>query len=175
MIPTTLLRRPVAALAALVAVVLLGASALVAPAVAASSSRASASPCQAADLTVVRGKTEAATSHRYTHFVVTNVSPGACQLGGFPRFHFRNASGTLIGWRSAHNGSASTVVLQPGDHTRATVGRVVVSVVSRHDCHPRRATSIDVKLHHVSQVWNLPYKARVCTTKQFRPEAFPLS
>lgn len=169
------LRSPVAALVAAAAVLLLGGPASVSSAGATPSASARSAPqCQAADLTVARGRTEAATSHRYTHFRVTNDGAAACRLGGFPRFQFRNATGTLLGWPSSPSGTAATVVLQPGHHTRVTVGRVVVSVVPKHACHPRRATSIDVKLHHVSQVWNLPYKARVCTTRKYRPESFPI-
>ena len=154
--------------------VLVGATVFLTPAAGSTPARTMPARCRAAHLTVVRGTTEGATSHRYTRFRVTNQGSSACRLTGYPRFQFRNARGALIGWPSEHRGTASTVVLRPGHHTRLTVGRVVTGVVERSACHPRRATSIDIKLAHRSHVWNVAYRARVCTTRQYRPEAFPV-
>ena len=142
---------------------------------ASSSSEARVEPCVAAHLTVQKGTTEAATSHRYTRFRLTNTGDSACRLDGFPTFRFRNAQGDVIGFSSVPaDVTAHVVVLDPGEHTRVTLGRVVPGPVPRQECRPRRTASVDLQLAYRPHVYNLPYSARVCTTRDYRPTAYPV-
>jgi hypothetical protein len=131
--------------------------------------------CVASGLHVVRGGTDAATSHRYVKFRITNTSDHTCRLYGTPTFRFRNGSGTPIGYRSEPSGQPAHVVrLQPGQHTRVTVGYVVPDVVPPADCHPRTAASVDMRLAYRTHVYHRAFAASVCTTEQYRPVAYPV-
>jgi uncharacterized protein DUF4232 len=132
-------------------------------------------PCAAAHLAVRKGTTEAATSHRYTRFRITNTGSRRCRLFGTPTFRFRNAQGNVIGFPSVPAGVASeVVVLEPKAHTRVTLGRVVPAPIRRAQCRPRHSASVDVRLAYRPHVYNLPYDARVCTTRRYRPTAYPV-
>lgn len=132
--------------------------------------------CVASDLSVARGARLAATGHRYDRFRITNTGTRTCRLYGFPTFHFRNAAGNLIGYSSVPAGvGAKVVVLKPGAVTRVTVGTVVpANITVPGACNPRNAKSVDIKLAYRPHVYNVPITIRVCTTKQYRPTAYPV-
>jgi hypothetical protein len=132
------------------------------------------SGCVAAHLSLQHGRREGAAGHRYDRFRVTNTGSSACRLAGYPTFHFRNRAGDPIGRDSAHAGvQGHAVVLRPGDHTRIKVGTVDPGVVGPGDCKPRRARSVAITLPHRPHVFTVPLRLTVCTTRQFRPTAYP--
>jgi hypothetical protein len=160
-----------AAAAALLGLLLLG---LLLPGVGPASG-AAVPGCVAAHLSVRRGATEGATSHRFTRFRITNTGTRECRLSGVPTFRFRDPRGRRLGFASVPAGMAAhVVVLQPGDRTRVTLGRVVPGPVPRTRCRPRRAGSVDLRLAHRPHVYRLAYAATVCTTRRYRPTAYPV-
>lgn len=158
--------------AAVTTVMLAGAAAgLAAP----SASASQVPACVASGLQLAQGGTEGATSHRYVKFRITNTGDHTCRLYGTPTFRFRDGSGNAIGYTSESSGQPEGVVqLQPGQHTRVTVGYVVPDVVAPADCQAESAASIDIRLAYRPHVYNLPYAASVCTTQQYRPVAYPV-
>jgi len=138
----------------------------------ASASRAPA--CFAPHLSLARAGTEGATSHRYVKFRITNTGRHACRLYGYPTFHYRDGSGHLVGVRSKPAGVAAHVVtLAPGAHTRVTLMYVVPAVTLRRQCHAVRVASVDARLAFRPHVYQRPLRARVCTTKRYRPVSYP--
>jgi hypothetical protein len=148
-----------------------GGLAVVAP----SASAARIPGCVAAHLAVAPAGTDAATSHRYARFRLTNTGDHTCRLFGTPTFRFRDSAGDPIGYRSTPSGErAHVVVLQPGQHTRVTVGYVVPQVTLPSQCRSARATTVDIRLAYRSHVQNEPLTARVCTTAKYRPTGYPV-
>ena len=138
----------------------------------ASASRAPA--CFAPHLRMVRAGTEGALSHRYVKFRITNTGRHTCRLYGYPTFRYRDAAGHRVGVRSKPAGvRARTVTLAPGQHTRVTLGYVVPVVTLRRQCHPARVATVDVRLAFRPHVYRRPLPVRVCTTKLYRPLAYP--
>jgi len=138
----------------------------------ASASRAPA--CFAPHLRMVRAGTEGALSHRYVKLWITNTGRDACRLYGYPTFEYRDAAGHRVGVRSKPAGvRARAVTLAPGQHTRVTLGYVVPVVTLRRQCRPARVASVDVRLAFRPHVYQRPLQVRVCTTKLYRPVAYP--
>ena len=138
----------------------------------ASASRAPA--CFAPHLRLVRAGTEGATSHRYVKFRITNTGGRACRLYGYPAFGYRDGAGHRVGVRSARAGvPAHVVTLAPGEHTRVTLMYIVPAVTLHRQCRASRVASVDVRLAFRPHVYRLPLRARVCTTKQYRPVSYP--
>lgn len=131
--------------------------------------------CHATQLRVVRDGTQGATSHRYVRFRITNTGDHNCRLAGYPTFRFHDASGAPIGHTSQPAGVPAHVVrLAPGRHTRVTVGYVIPSVTLPQQCHAARAASVTFRLAARPHVYQAPLKARVCTTRKYRPAAYPV-
>jgi hypothetical protein len=131
--------------------------------------------CTAANLRIVPGRVDAATSHQYPTFRVTNTGDHTCRLYGTPTFHFRNGAGKPIGYPSKPNGETAHVVrLRPGKHTKITLGYVVTQVTLARQCHARQASSVDFTLAYRSHVYDRSLKAKVCTTRMYRPTAAPV-
>ncbi|HET7357258.1 MAG TPA: DUF4232 domain-containing protein [Nocardioidaceae bacterium] len=130
--------------------------------------------CFAPHLRLVRAATEGALSHRYVKFRLTNTGRHACRLYGYPTFQYRDASGHRVGVGSERAGvRARAVTLAPGQHTRVTLGYVVPAVTLRRQCHAARVASVDVRLAFRPHVYPRPLRVRVCTTKLYRPVAYP--
>lgn len=160
-----------AAVPALTAVLLAGAAAAIAPA----ASAARLPGCVAAGLHVVRGATQGATGHRYVAFRITNTSDHACRLYGTPTFQLRDAGGSPVGYPSEPSGQPQHVVgLQPGEHTRVTIGYVVPDVVDPSQCQAATAATVDIRLAYRPHVYRRAFVASVCTTEQYRPVAYPV-
>ena len=107
-------------------------------------------------------------------FRITNTGRHTCRLYGYPTFQYRDAAGHRVGVRSKPAGvRARTVTLAPGQHTRVTVGYVVPVVTLRRQCHPARVATVDVRLAFRPHVYQRPLPVRVCTTKLYRPLAYP--
>ena len=132
-------------------------------------------PCVATHLKLVRGSTEGAAGTHYQHFRITNTGSAACRLAGYPTFRFHDASGDPIGFASQPAGQPVRVVrLEPGQHTRITVGTVNPDVTVPADCHVAQAASVAITLPHRPHVYHRALALRVCTTAQYRPTAFPV-
>jgi len=132
-------------------------------------------PCVAAHLKLVRGSAEGAAGTHYQHFRITNVGTWTCRLAGYPTFRFRDAAGDPLGFASQPAGQPVTVVrLEPGQHTRITVGTVNPDVTMASDCHAAQAASVAITLPHRPHVYHRALSLRVCTTEQYRPTAFPV-
>jgi hypothetical protein len=164
----SLVRRVVGA-AAVLALAASGAALVARPA---SASRTAA--CFAPHLRLVRAGTEGALSHRYVKFRITNTGRHACRLYGYPTFRYRDTSGRAAGVRSEPAGvRARVVTLAPGRHTRVTLGYVVPADTLHRQCQATRVASVDVRLAFRPHVYSQPLRARVCTTKLYRPVAYP--
>jgi len=164
----SLMRRVLGA-AAILALTAGGASLAARPA-----SAARTPACFAPHLRLVRAGTEGALSHRYVKFRITNTGRRACRLYGYPTFRYRDTDGHAVGARSAPAGvRARVVTLAPGQHTRVTLGYVVPAVTLHRQCHATRVASVDVRLAFRPHVYPQPLRVRVCTTKLYRPLAYP--
>lgn len=131
--------------------------------------------CVASHLRVVRHGTEGATSHRYVKFRVTNTGARTCRLFGYPTFRYRDASGHPMGFASTPAGVPVHVVrLAPGGHTRITLGYVVPEVTLPRQCHAGHAASVVFRLAFRPHVYHQPLRAEVCTTRRYRPDAYPV-
>lgn len=131
--------------------------------------------CVAAHLAVHRAGTDAATSHRYPRFRLTNTGDHACRLYGTPTFRFHNRHGKAIGHRSVPSGQPAHVVrLAPGEHTTVTLEYVVTQVTLARQCHARKAATVTFRLAYRPHVYTQPLTAKVCTTKRYRPVAYPV-
>ncbi len=144
------------------------------PVARASASEVRTPGCRAPHLRVVEAGTEAATSHRYVKFRITNVGDRACRLYGYPTFRYRKASGHPAGYRSAPAGvKAHAVRLAPGGHTNVTLGYVVPGVTLPRQCHATRIAAVTFRLAFRPRVYERALHARVCTTKMYRPTSYP--
>jgi hypothetical protein len=146
--------------------------------VAASSLPATASrlpACQAAQLRVVRDGTQGATGHAYLRFRITNTGGHTCRLYGYPTFRYRDAAGRPLGHRSKPAGVPAHVVrLAPGRHTRITLSYVNPGVTLPRQCHAARAASVTFRLASRPHVYQKRLGVRVCTTRKYRPTAYPV-
>ena len=135
----------------------------------------SASPCHASDLAVSKAGREGAVGNRYLAVKIRNVSPERCRLTGFPTFTWRR-HGHEIGWSSVpeRGQTSSTVTIRPGHSAFTTLHWVDPAPVPRDRCRPRRATGAHMTLPYRPHVYRLPLHAKVCTTKEYRPTAFPV-
>ncbi len=136
---------------------------------------AAASPCHASDLAVSKAGREGAAGSRYLDVRIKNVSGDRCRLTGFPAFTWRR-HGHDIGWRSvpAAGQTAHTVTIKPGHAAFTTLHWVDPAPVPDARCRPRRATAFHMTLPYRPHVYRLAFRARVCTTKEYRPTAFPV-
>jgi hypothetical protein len=131
--------------------------------------------CVATHLAVAPAGVDAATSHRYSRFRLTNTGDHTCRLYGTPTFRFRDSAGDPVGHPSTPSGQrAHVVVLQPGQHTRVVVGYVVPQVTLPSQCRSERAATVDIRLAYRSHVQSEPLRARVCTTARYRPTGYPV-
>lgn len=131
--------------------------------------------CVASELAITRGGTDMATSHRYDKFRVTNTGTRTCRLFGYPTFRFRDKDGAQVGFASVPSGVAAHVVrLHPGDHTRVTVGNVVPDVTKPADCQAEDTAKVAITLAYRPHVYRVPITITICTTKQYRPQAYPV-
>jgi len=131
--------------------------------------------CVASHLRVIRHGVQGATSHRYVEFRITNAGAHACRLFGYPTFRYRDAEGKPMGFASTPAGvPAHVVVLAPGQHTRTVLGYVVPAVTLPRQCHAGWATSVTFRLASRPHVFQRPLRARVCTTRKYRPAAYPV-
>lgn len=130
--------------------------------------------CVAAHLSITRGPVKAATGHRYDEFRVTNTGSSTCRLYGYPRFRFIR-DGHAVGWRSKRAEVPAHVVrLAPGAHTRITVGTVNPQIPMSPPCRARRVDAVRIRLAYRPHVYTVPITRRVCTTKRYRPVAYPV-
>jgi hypothetical protein len=158
--------------AGLVAVLTIGGLVLAAPVATAG---ADTPPCHARDLAISKAGQEGAAGSRYLDIEVTNVSDTRCRLTGFPTFTWRR-HGHDIGWSSVPESgqTAHTVAIRPGHAAYTTLHWTDPGPVPPTQCRARTATALRMTLPHRPHVYRIPLKARVCTTKQYRPTAFPV-
>ena len=158
--------------AGLAALVVLGGLALAEPVAVA---RADTRPCYARDLATNRAGQEGAAGNRYLDIRVENVSGSRCRLTGFPTFTWRR-HGHDIGWPSVPESgqTAHTVTIRPGHAAYTTLHWVDPGATAASECRARRATGLHMRLPHRPHVYRIAFKGLVCTTKQYRPTAFPV-
>ncbi|MGN6574923.1 MAG: DUF4232 domain-containing protein [Nocardioides sp.] len=136
---------------------------------------AAAAPCHADDLALSKAGQEGAAGNRYLDIRIRNVTDTACRLTGFPTFTWRR-HGHEIGWPSVPEPgqSAHTVVIPPGQAAFTTLHWVDPAPVPAAQCRPRRATGLHMTMPYRPHVYRFALRAKVCTTKQYRPMAFPV-
>lgn len=158
--------------AGLAALVALGGLALAEPVAAA---RADTRPCYAADLVISRAGQEGAAGNRYLDIKVRNTGDARCRLTGFPTFTWRR-HGHDIGWPSVPEDgqTAHTVTILPGHAAYTTLHWADPGAIPAARCRARTATGVHLTLPHRPHVYRVAFKGRVCTTKQYRPTAFPV-
>lgn len=156
----------------LATLVVLGGLVLAGPAPAA---QAVASPCHARDLVITKAGQEGAAGNRYLNIKVKNISGDRCRLTGFPTFTWRR-NGHDLRWPSVHEAGqpAAPVVIRPGHAAYTTLHWVDPGPIPPARCRAKRATAIHMTLPSRPHVYRLPMKARACTTREYRPAAFPL-
>lgn len=156
----------------LAAFVVLGGLVLAGPSQAA---RAAASPCHARDLVITKAGQEGAAGNRYLNIKVKNISGNRCRLTGFPTFTWQR-NGHDIGWPSVHEAvqTASPVAIRPGHSAYTTLHWVDPGPVPSARCRAKRATAVHMTLPSRPHVYRLTMKVRVCTTREYRPTAFPV-
>jgi hypothetical protein len=154
------------------ALVVIGGLALAGPA---SMAHTSAPPCFASGLAVTKAGQEGAAGNRYLAVKVTNTGDARCRLTGFPTFTWRR-HGHDIGWSSVPEPgqTAHTVSIAPGHAAYTTLHWVDPGVVPAARCHATRTTGVRMTLPHRPHVYRMPIRVRVCTTKAYRPTAFPV-
>lgn len=137
--------------------------------------QAAASPCHAGDLVITKAGQEGAAGNRYLNIKVKNVSGDRCRLTGFPTFTWRR-NGHDIGWSSVHEAgpTAARVVIRPGHAAYTTLHWADPGPVPPARCRAKRATALHLTLPSRPHIHRLVMKARVCTTREYRPSAFPL-
>jgi Domain of unknown function (DUF4232) len=135
--------------------------------------QAAAPPCHARDLAISKAGREGAAGNRYQNIKIANVSDGRCRLTGFPTFTWRR-NGHDIGWSSVHEGSASTVVIRPGHAAYTTLHWFNTGAISPAQCRAKKATGVHMTLPSRPHVYRIAIRAHVCTTKKYRPRAFPV-
>jgi len=134
-----------------------------------------ASPCHADDVVISKAGREAAAGNRYLDLRITNVSAQRCRLTGFPAFTWRRNGGD-IGWSSTPEPGQAvrTVVVRPGRAAFTTLHWVDPGPVPAGRCNARRATAVRMTLPHRPHVYRIAVRAKVCTTEEYRPSAFPV-
>jgi hypothetical protein len=131
--------------------------------------------CTIPVLNVHKGRLEGAAGSRYQTVRVVNEGDQPCSVPGFPRYRFRDED-RPIGFRSTRTGTGSgPVVIGAGEAARSVLSWVDPGPVPRNQCHPHRATGFAVKIRHLPGHFELPLRARVCTTEQYRPHASHLT
>ena len=136
---------------------------------------AATSPCHASDLAISKAGRSGAAGNRYLDVRIRNVSDGRCRLTGFPTFTWQR-HGHDIGRPSLPAGgqTAHTVRIGPGHAAFTTLHWVDPAPVPEARCRPRRATAVHMTLQYRPHVYRLALRAKVCTTKEYRPTAFPV-
>jgi hypothetical protein len=136
---------------------------------------ASAAPCHAVDVAVSKAGREAAAGNRYLDIRIRNVTGTDCRLTGFPTFAWRR-HGHDVGRSSVPEGgqAARTVVIRPGHAAFTTLHWVDPGPVPPAQCRPRRASGLQMTLPYRPHVYRFALRAKVCTTEQYRPMAFPV-
>jgi hypothetical protein len=140
-----------------------------------SAADAAVSPCYARDLAISKAGQEGAAGNRYLDIKVRNISGHRCRLTGFPTFTWRR-NGHDIGWPSVHEAgqTASPVGIRPGHAAYTTLHWVDPGPVPPAQCLAKRTTGVHMTLPSRPHVYRLAMKVRVCTTREYRPTAFPL-
>jgi hypothetical protein len=131
--------------------------------------------CHAADLSISKGRLDSGASQRYQDIKIRNVSDTACRLTGFPAFRFQS-NGQAIGWGSVpvSGETAHTVVIAPGGTAYTTLHWVDPGPVPAGKCAAKLASGVKMTLPARPHVYRIVLTAKVCTTKQYRPTAFPI-
>jgi hypothetical protein len=131
--------------------------------------------CHAADLAIGKGRLDAGASQRYQDIRIRNVSDAACRLTGYPAFTWKS-NGDTIGWGStpAEGTSPRTVVLQPGAVAWTTLHWVDPGPVPKAQCAAKETTGVLMTLPARPHAYRIVLDARVCTTKLYRPDAYPV-
>ena len=128
--------------------------------------------CTVAALIVRKGRLEGAAGSRFQRVRVTNRTEQPCATPGWTRYRFARY-GHAIGYRSGPNpGEGSNpppVVIEGGVTVKSVLSWVDPGAVPRAKCHPRTATAFRLRIRDLPGFFRLPLKARVCTTKQYRP------
>jgi hypothetical protein len=136
--------------------------------------QAAAPPCHTRNLAISKAGTEGAAGNLYQNIKITNVSDGRCRLTGFPTFTWRR-NGHDIGWSSVPEGpSASTVVIRPGHAAYTTLHWINTGALSPAQCRAKKATGVHMTLPSRPHVYRIAIRADVCTTKKYRPTAYPV-
>ena len=136
--------------------------------------QAAAPPCHTKNLAISKAGTEGAAGNRYQNIKITNVSDGRCRLTGFPTFTWRR-NGHDIGWSSVPEGTASTVVIRPGHAAYTTLHWINTGAPLPAQCRAKKATGVHMTLPSRPHVYRIAIRAHVCTTKKYRPRAFPIA
>jgi hypothetical protein len=140
----------------------------------AQAAQAAAPPCHAGNLAISKGPFEGAAGNFYQNIKITNVSDGRCRLTGFPTFTWRR-NGHDIGWSSVPVPvSASTVVIRPGHAAYTTLHWNDTGAIPPAQCKAKEATGVHMTLPSRPHVYRIAISADVCTTKKYRPTAFPV-
>ncbi|MGZ4448123.1 MAG: DUF4232 domain-containing protein [Nocardioides sp.] len=131
--------------------------------------------CTGHDLSASKGRLEGAAGSRYLTVRVTNTSGHACSTMGYTRYRFRDADGP-IGYKSGPNvvtdgGGSTPVVIGAGRTVTSTLHWVDPGPTVPSQCHAARATAVRLKIHDVDRYYRIPLQAKVCTTRQYRPDA----
>jgi hypothetical protein len=128
--------------------------------------------CTAEALLVRKGRLEGAAGSRFQRVRVTNQIEQPCTTPGWTRYRFAR-HGHAIGYRSGPNpGEGSNpppLVIDGGVTVKSVLSWVGPGAVPRAKCHPRTATAVRVRIRDIPGFFRLPIKARVCTTRQYRP------
>jgi Ca2+-binding RTX toxin-like protein len=131
-------------------------------------------PCHARNLAISKGPFDGAAGNFYQNIKITNVSDGRCRLTGFPTFTWRR-NGHDIGWSSVPvPGSASTVVIRPGHAAYTTLHWNNTGAIPPAQCRAKKATGVHMTLPSRPHVYRIAISADVCTTKKYRPTAYPV-
>ncbi len=131
--------------------------------------------CHASDLAISKGRLDAAAGQRFQDIKIRNVTDRTCRLTGIPKFRWQR-HGNPIGWGStpAISPAPETVLLQPGDRAWTTLRWSDPGPIPPRDCRARHATGFTMTLPARPHVYRIGLGADVCTTKQYRPSAYPL-
>jgi len=136
---------------------------------------AAAAPCHAADLDISKGRLDAAASQRYLNIRIKNITHASCRLTGYPSFTFLRDGGT-IGWGSVPEPGqeVASVRLEAGDSAWTTLHWTDPGPVPAEQCAEKQATGVKMLLPARPHVYRIVLDADVCTTKAYRPHAFPV-
>ena len=129
--------------------------------------------CGPDSLEITKGRLEGAAGSRFLTVRATNVTGHRCATEGWTRYRFLDADGP-IGHRSRRNPgydpAKPPVVVRPGRTARSVLSWVDPGAVPRAKCHPHRTTAFSLRISGIPGKFGLPLKARVCTTKHYRPD-----